>query len=255
VGFPAILVIHGGCIMPLLDHFHPPLSSNRHWQGFHSAWANALTRQLNRGLLPPRYFAEPNVQIGTTVEIDVAAFEEAGSAQATSAGVATAVWAPPRPPLTAPLDVAVLDVVEVQIFQDEEGPRLVAAIELVSPANKDRPSHREAFAIKCVGYLHQRIGVVVADIVTSRSSNLHAELLERLHVGQTTNGPALGDLYAAAYRTLATDGPLQFEAWPHSLALGADLPTVPLWLGPDLALPLDLEQSYLAACETLRLDS
>ena len=28
--------------MPVLDHFHPPLSQRRHWESFHSAWATAL---------------------------------------------------------------------------------------------------------------------------------------------------------------------------------------------------------------------
>jgi hypothetical protein len=227
--------------MPLLDHFQAPLSSHRHWQGFHSAWANELTRQLNQGLLPPRYFAEPNVQIGATVEIDVATFE--------------AIWAPPQPPLTASLDLSNLDVVEVQIFQDEQGPRLVGAIELVSPANKDRPSHREAFVTKCTAYLYQRIGIVVVDVVTSRPGNLHAELLERLHVDQPSNGPAHSKLYASSYRTFGIDGSLHLEAWPHDLALAADLPTLPLWLSADFAVPIDLEQSYTATCETLRIGS
>ncbi len=31
--------------MPLLDHFHPPLSRRRHWEGLHAAWANAFCRQ------------------------------------------------------------------------------------------------------------------------------------------------------------------------------------------------------------------
>jgi hypothetical protein len=94
----------------------------------------------------------------------------------------------------------------------------------------------------------------MVDIVTSRSGNLHGELLERLHVSQSANGPALANLYAGAYRTLATDGPLRLEAWPHSLTLGAEMPTVPLWLAADFAVPLDLEQSYTATCETLRIE-
>ena len=61
--------------MPLLDHFHPPLSARRHWHAFHNAWATYLASDLN-SLLPQGYFAEPNVQFG--IEIDVATFEEAG---------------------------------------------------------------------------------------------------------------------------------------------------------------------------------
>ena len=28
--------------MPLLDHFHPPVSERRSWEGFHGLWAAAL---------------------------------------------------------------------------------------------------------------------------------------------------------------------------------------------------------------------
>ena len=59
--------------MPLLDHFHPPLSERRHWHSFHNSWATYLSSRLN-ALLPAGYFAEANVQFG--VEIDVAAFQE-----------------------------------------------------------------------------------------------------------------------------------------------------------------------------------
>ena len=50
--------------MPLLDHFHPPLGLNRHWESFHSRWAAAIADSLNQGLLPDGYFAEAQVQVG-----------------------------------------------------------------------------------------------------------------------------------------------------------------------------------------------
>jgi len=61
-------------MLPLQDHFHPPLSVRRHWHAFHNAWATYIASDLNTRL-PEGYFAEPNVQFG--IEIDVAAFEEA----------------------------------------------------------------------------------------------------------------------------------------------------------------------------------
>ena len=45
-------------IMPLLDHFHPPLSKQRHWDSFHGAWAEAIASQLNEDLLPAHFCAE-----------------------------------------------------------------------------------------------------------------------------------------------------------------------------------------------------
>jgi hypothetical protein len=65
--------------MPLLDHFHPPLSARRHWHSFLNSWATYLSSQLNT-LLPAGYFAEANVQYG--IEIDVAAFAEPGATAA-----------------------------------------------------------------------------------------------------------------------------------------------------------------------------
>jgi hypothetical protein len=53
-----------------------------------------------------------------------------------------------------------------QYFNTEAGPVLVGAIELVSPANKDRSTHRDAFVSKCETYLRQGIGLVIIDVVT-----------------------------------------------------------------------------------------
>src|SRR5579871_349281 len=156
--------------MPLLDHFHPPLSERRHWHSFHNSWATYLSSQLNT-LLPSGYFAEANVQFG--VEIDVAAFEEPGS------GGAQLGWIPP-PPSASHLFEMTEVVVEVGIFSRSGGPRLAGAVELVSPANKDRPLHREAFVSKCGTYLQAGVGLVLVDVVTERQADLHRELLLRL---------------------------------------------------------------------------
>ena len=33
----------------------------------------------------------------------------------------------------------------------------------------------------------------------------------------------------------------------------SSLPTLPLWIAVDVPIPIDLEQSYLATCEALRI--
>lgn len=242
--------------MPLLDHFHPPLSLRRHWQGFHSAWANAIVQQLNAGVLPRRFHAEPSINLGGLVEIDVPTFEEEGTAAASSGnGVSTAVWAPPRAVLTADADFNNLDAVEAQVYYDEGGYRLAAAIEQVSPANKDRPASRRAFATKCAYYLQGRVGVVVVDVVTERLADLHAELLRTVGLeGSSLAWQTATNLSAIAYRTTGPKDAARVEVWPQALTLGAPLPTVPLWIAAEIAVPLDLEQSYTAACRSLRID-
>lgn len=131
--------------------------------------------------------------------------------------------------------------------------RLVAAIELVSPANKDRESHRQALATKCAGYLAQGIAVIVIDVVTSRSSNLHADVLRLLGRDTGTGLPDGTDLYAVAYRPVVRDGAEVIEMWPAVLAVGSELPTLPLALNAELCLPIDLEATYTAACNRRRL--
>jgi uncharacterized protein DUF4058 len=197
--------------MPLLDHFHPPLSIQRHWEGFHSAWAGEIARRLNQDL-PPRYFAEPNVRIGGQVEIDVATPHKADPLPFPGGGIATAVWAPPHPQVTLPIDLTDLDVFEIRVVIEEGGPTLVAAVELVSPANKDRPAHQQAFAVKCAAYLQQGVSLIVIDVVTSRDANLHLELMRLLAPGyETARDPDPG-LHAVAYRLLPSSESSMLEA-------------------------------------------
>src|SRR5579883_937339 len=62
--------------MPLLDHFHPPVSERRRWEGFHGLWAAALVEKLNQEVLADEYFADMQVHVGSPVEVDVATLEE-----------------------------------------------------------------------------------------------------------------------------------------------------------------------------------
>ena len=66
--------------MPLLDHFHPPLKGRRHWESFHGRWSAAIADALNSGLLPPEHFAEMQVTLGVSIEVDVE-LEEAGNGE------------------------------------------------------------------------------------------------------------------------------------------------------------------------------
>jgi hypothetical protein len=221
--------------MPLLDHFHPPLTPFWQWGSFHSTWASVITQQLNQDLLPPDYYAQPHVQLGSEFEIDVATWKkEAALGASGGTAVATAVWAPPQPALDAAVEFVHHDLFEVQILQDLGGPQLRAAIELVSPANKDRPSHRQAFAAKCGAYLQRGVALVVVDIVTDRSANLHGELVRFLEKETELEWWSSSGLYAVAYRIVRAADRHRMQVWPEPLSLGAVLPALPLWLDVDL---------------------
>src|SRR4051794_30519512 len=124
--------------MPLLDHFHPPLSSRRPWESFHATWASSLADLLNREL-PAGYVAMEQLHAGAPVEIDVATFSENGDADhppARAGAVTQTVWLPAVAPRSLPATFP--EGCTVEIVSTEGGRALVAAIELISPDNKDR---------------------------------------------------------------------------------------------------------------------
>jgi hypothetical protein len=209
-----------------------------------------MAGRLNEHLLPPDYFAEFQVTVGTRVEVDVATFNEGGGAAVPGPnGAATAVqtcaWAPPTPVAVVP--ALFPDDFEVQVFSNMAGPTLVGAIELVSPGNKDCADARRAFAAKCAAYLQRGIGLVVVDIVTSRHANLHDELMALLGHANGPAFPAPTPLYATAYRPAHRQERNEIDLWREPLALGQPLPTLPLAVRGLGCLPIDLEGTYTEA--------
>jgi len=193
--------------MPLLDHYHPPLSRTHPWHTFHGAWAAAMARLLNTGVLPAGYYALP-FTMDDTDERDV----------------------------------------RVEVRTEEGEPRLAATVELVSPRSDDRA--RESFVAKCVDSLRRGWSLAVIDAVTKPHIDMIPALVAMLE--KNANKVPASGIAAVAYRVLAReDGELQ--GWLFSLEVGGTLPILPLWLGSEITVPLDLEASHAAACVDLRI--
>ena len=243
--------------MPLRDHFRPPATQYASWQGFHALWPGIMVQQLAR-VLPAQYTAEPRAQLGTFYEIDIGTFEREDFPEVPVNGnggaVATLPWAPPQPTLTVESDLTEQYEYAVHVYDLTEGRRLVAAVEIVSPANKDRPEHRGAIIAKMATLLQQGVCVSVVDLVTLRQFNLYAELLEL--IGHTD--PALGaeppPLYAATLRHRKAGERSLLDSWYHPLAVGSSLPKLPIWLSETDGVMLDLDTTtYDETCRTLRI--
>jgi hypothetical protein len=215
-----------------------------------------IVMALNRKL-PPRYVAAPRVHLGASMEIDVSAYDkdEPASFGGTTGGGggAVATWAPPRPTFDVVTDLPDQDAYEVRVYDTKRHRRLVAAVEIVSPANKDRPETRRAFGAKCAALLQERVSVAIVDLVTTCEFNLYGDLLELIGQTDPALAPEPPSMYAAACRRTHPGESWRFQTWNHALALGRPLPTLPLWLADDLAVPLELEESYEETCRILRL--
>jgi hypothetical protein len=162
---------------------------------------------------------------------------------------------PPRPHWAIDTDAPETDEYEVEIYNAEEERRLVAVIELVSPANKDRMDRRHAFVGKCGSLLRKGIAVSIVDLVTIRHVNLYAELMSFIGHPDPTLGTEPATIYASSCRwaSNAVGARARLEAWTTALIVGQPLPVVPLWLANDLQIVFDLERSYEQACEDVSI--
>jgi hypothetical protein len=241
--------------MPLRDHFRPPVNDKHRWDAVHGQWPAEIVRTLF-DRLPVGFQAEPKIHHGSPFEVDVSMVEDDDRPPTTwdEGDGGTATLTAVAPPLSVPADLTELDEYEILVYDADRGRTLVAAIELVSPANKDRPERREQFINKVASLLRQDVCVVVVDVVTLPQANLYAELLTR--IGQTD--PRVGDPPPAVYAaTLRGRKPKKkqprLDLWFFPMAVGQPLPVVPLWLGPDLLIELPLDPSYSETCRLLRI--
>jgi hypothetical protein len=225
-------------------------------------WPAIIVQRLYP-LLPDNYTAEPRVHLGSYYEIDVCAYEEDEPKQHRlileegAGGAATAMWAPPQPTLVLDADLPEQYEYEVLVYDQSRGRQLVAAVELVSPANKDRPEARRAFVIKCAALVHQGVCVSIVDLVTVRNFNLYGEMLGLLDWPDPAFAQDAPSVYAVTCRWrkngVAQATRTQFRSWAYPLTVGQPLPTLPLWLSDDLAVSLELEPSYEETCRVLRI--
>lgn len=236
--------------MPLRDHFRSPVNDTHSWDEVHGGWPMEIVRHL-RDLLPSGFRAAPNVHLGSGFEIDVTTCESATAPESDEGGAATLLALSPT--LTVEADLSEQDEYEVRIYDTEHGRVLVAAIEIVSPSNKDRPNTRELFVGKLANLLQQGVCVSIVDLVSVRQANLYAELLALLGHSDPSLGETPPYLYAVTLR--ARQRPRRrtslLDAWFYPMAVGQPLPTIPLWLAPALRVMLPLETSYQETCRIL----
>lgn len=247
-----------GVPMPLRDHFRSPLDDAHSWDELHGMWPATIVRALS-DVLPEPYFAAPGVHLGTLYEIDIGTYEgrepdplgrQGGQDQG---GLAVAAFAPPKPTLTVEPRLPNQDIYEVRIYESRRNRRLVAAIEIVSPSNKDRPETRGTFVSKVAALLKHDVCVSIVDVVSTSYFNLYAELLNFLETGDPTLGDDPTPMYAATLRMRYEGRRRLMDNWYHPLSVGASLPALAIWLTDTLGVSLDLEATYEEICRILRI--
>jgi hypothetical protein len=212
----------------------------------HTLWIAELSNALNGGLLPKGYYAMAEQHAGMSVAdiLTLQMDQNDPAAPRESGGVALA--SPPRlsrKMVASPIDSYRLARRTLAIRHISKH-RVVALLEIVSPANKDRPSSVSDFVDKALAAIHHSVHLLVIDLFPPGPSDprgIHAAIWEHFNA-QVEGLPADKPLAVSAYA--ASKLP---EAWIEPLAVGDPLPDGPLFLEPRWHIDVPLEATYQAA--------
>jgi hypothetical protein len=225
------------------------------WDGVHQVWIVELLYWL-KPRLPPGYRAyigtTPTFAIGAPAEDrpDVGVRSWRGNGESPDSGEPTATSAGASEGPDEEIAVATLGQ-DSALFVEFQG-RLIAAVELVSPRNKDRPAACAAYASVYAAYLLKGVHLLLVDV---HRRPLRFSFAERIAQELQIEQPPLPAPLAVGYRVgePAPNGGRFLALWRRPLAVGQPLPSLPLPLSVQESVPVDLEQTYQRATQAAYL--
>jgi Protein of unknown function (DUF4058) len=220
------------------------------WEGVHHLWITELLRWV-KPKLPPGYRAyigsAPTVAIGAPSERPDVGVQQWPEQQPPGDGPPTTQPTSGGPSAEEPdEEIAVASIDPGTALYVENRQRLVAAVELVSPRNKDRPVARATYLARYAGYLLEGVHLLLVDVHRRPLAFSFADAIaQELQISR----PPCPAPFAVSYRVgepAATGGRL-LGIWQRPLTGGAPLPTMQLPINVEVAVPVDLEQTYMRA--------
>jgi hypothetical protein len=218
---------------------------------FHTVWISEIRSALNSGLLPKGYYALAEQHTGYAIAdiLTLHAHPEESHPQATPSDIqsgGTAVATPPRTRRTVAIE-PLLERRRSLAIRHVSGHRLIALLEIVSRANKDRAQSVEDFALKAVDSLHSGVHVLVVDLFPPGKNDpdgIHGIIHQRLEKSDRKyDFPAEEPLTLVSYEA----APPKFHGYIEHLKIGDTLPEMPLFLHRDRHISIPLEATYQAA--------
>jgi hypothetical protein len=220
------------------------------FHSFHCGWITHLNEALNGGLLPLGYYCMAEQHAGSFIAdvltLHTGAAESGPLSSPRSAGGTAVADAPPRVrrrQTAAPTPLALRRTLAIRHVS---GHRLVAMIEILSPANKDRPATVRQFAAKAVDALDAGVHLLLVDLFPPGPfdpQGMHGVIWQRLlGSDEPYDLPADEPLTLASYAAGT-----QVEVYLEHLAVGAALSEMPLFLHPDRYINVPLEATYQEA--------
>lgn len=225
------------------------------FHAFHTTWISEIQNELNRQL-PGRYYALAEQHAGGFIA-DVLTLQSPGEQNGTNgvddeptgkqidpedaAGTAVANRAP-AVAVQEKIDADVKDLQRTLTIRHVSNHRIVALLEVVSPANKDREQRVNEFVLKNVDAIQRGIHVLIIDLFAASSHDpygIHPLIRSRLQsVGESVSPRATLASYAAGEPINAY---LEFPADDEPLK------KMPIFLTSDRYIDVDLEETYKRA--------
>lgn len=129
----------------------------------------------------------------------------------------------------------------------EKNNRLVSAVEIISPTNKDRPPRRDQYAARYLGYLRAGVHLLLIDVHARPAEfSFGSRIANELGIVDQPVPPAP---QAISYQVGAGApfGGRFLSVWQRELAVGSPLPSIPLAISVDQILQVELEATYMDA--------
>ena len=217
------------------------------YHSFHNSWITHLGETLNNGVLPEGYYALGEQHAGRFVTdlltLHTSRPNGAEPIPPPGGGLALAE-APPK---------VRRQLIGIETYRQRRrtlairhvsGHRLVAIVEITSPANKDRPESVDVFVAKTVEALDLGIHVLLIDLLRPSRHDprgMHGAVWNEF--GEEPYDLPLAEPLTLASYTAGTP----VRAYLEHVAVGGSLPEMPLFLHGDRYILVPLEPTYQAA--------
>ncbi len=224
------------------------------WEGVHDIWIVELLRWI-KPRLPRDYRAylgsSPALAIGSAAERPDVAVRQWLPEPVSQSPLSPSAQVSAEPEPDEEVATITLDP-QTAVYVSAHG-RLIAAVELISPRNKDRASARNVYLARYLSYLQEGAHLLLVDVHPRPYGYSFADrLAAELEIRQ----PTCPVPHAISYRVgePAPAGGRFVAIWRRAMAAGQPLPTMPLPLGVGLSITVDLDETYRHAAADAYLE-
>ena len=217
------------------------------WEGVHLYWMGEIAQWL-KPRLPKGYRAiigsSPFAHLGVSLGKPDVSVTKNGPAPLPVSNTSLPTLSDSLQP---DYETVVATLEEDRTVLIEKDNRLVSAVEIISPGNKDRPDRRDQYAARYLGYLRAGVHLLLIDVHARPFQFSFAQrIATELQIVDRPSPPAPQTM-SYQVGAGAPFGGRFLAVWQRTLAVGSPLPLIPLAISLEEVVPVDLESTYMEA--------